>query len=204
MLIKLYNDNPNIRQVLRVVECLREGGVIIYPTDTVYGMGADIRNPKALERMARIRGVKIEKANFSLICHDLSQISEYTRPIPNFVFKTMKRLLPGPYTFILNANSNVPRIFQGNKKTIGIRVPDNNIIRTIVRELGNPIASTSIHDDDAIIEYTTDPELIHEKYEQLVDMVIDGGYGGNQPSTVLDCTGDEIIVVREGKGPVDF
>lgn len=204
MLLKLYNENPNVRQVLRVVECLRDGGVIIYPTDTVYGMGADIRNPKALERMARIKGVKVDKANFSLICHDLSQISEYTRPIPNFVFKTMKRLLPGPYTFILNANSNVPRIFQGNKKTIGIRVPDNNIIRSIVRELGNPIASTSIHDEDEILEYTTDPELIHEKYEHLVDIVIDGGYGGNEPSTVLDCTGDEIVVVREGKGPVDF
>ncbi|NPV36146.1 MAG: threonylcarbamoyl-AMP synthase [Bacteroidales bacterium] len=204
MLLKLYNENPNIRQVLRVVECLREGGVIIYPTDTVYGLGADIRNPKALERMARIKGVKVEKAHFSLICHDLSQISEYTRPIPNFVFKTMKRVLPGPYTFILNANSNVPRIFQGNKKTIGIRVPDNNIIRTIVRELGNPIASTSIHDDDEILEYTTDPELIHEKYEHLVDIVIDGGYGGNEPSTVLDCTGDEIVVIREGKGVIDF
>lgn len=204
MLLKLYNENPNVRQVLRVVECLRDGGVIIYPTDTVYGMGADIRNPKALERMARIKGVKVDKANFSLICHDLSQISEYTRPIPNFVFKTMKRLLPGPYTFILNANSNVPRIFQGNKKTIGIRVPDNNIIRTVVRELGNPIASTSIHDEDEILEYTTDPELIHEKYEHLVDIVIDGGYGGNEPSTVLDCTDDEIVVVREGKGPVDF
>lgn len=204
MLLKLYNENPNARQVLRVVECLRNGGVIIYPTDTVYGMGADIRNPKALERMARIKGVKVEKANFSLICHDLSQISEYTRPIPNYFFKTMKRLLPGPYTFILNANSNVPRIFQGNKKTIGIRVPDNNIIRNIVRELGNPIASTSIHDEDEILEYTTDPELIHEKYEHLVDIVIDGGYGGNQPSTVLDCTGEEIVVVREGKGPIDF
>ncbi len=204
MLLKLYNENPNTRQVLRVVECLKVGGIIIYPTDTVYGMGADICNPKALERMARVRGIKIDKANFSLICHDLSQISEYTRPIPNYVFKTMKRLLPGPYTFILNANSNVPRIFQGNKKTIGIRVPDNNIIRTIVRELGNPIASTSIHDEDEIIEYTTDPELIYEKYEHLVDIVIDGGYGGNEPSTVLDCTGDEILVVREGKGPVDF
>ena len=153
--------------------------------------------------MARIKGVKVEKANFSLICHDLSQLSDYSKPITNHVFKLMKRVLPGPYTFILNANSNVPKIFQSSKKTIGIRIPDNSIALEIVRELGHPIASTSIHDDDEIIEYTTDPELIHEKYETLVDLVIDGGYGGNEASTVVDCITDEPVVIREGKGMIE-
>lgn len=202
MLIKIYDENPNPRQIRMAADCLRNGGIIIYPTDTVYGLGADILSPRALERMAKIKGVKMEKADFSLVCHDLSQLSEYTRPIPNPVFKVMKKLLPGPYTFILNANNNVPRIFQHRKKTIGIRVPDNQVIRSIVLELGHPIANTSVHDDDEILEYTTDPELIHEKYENLVDLVIDGGYGDNVASTVLDCTSDEIVVVREGKGPI--
>ncbi len=202
MLIKIYDENPNPRQIRMAADCLRNGGIIIYPTDTVYGLGADILSPRALERMAKIKGVKMEKADFSLVCHDLSQLSEYTRPIPNPVFKVMKKLLPGPYTFILNANNNVPRIFQHRKKTIGIRVPDNQVIRSIVMELGHPIANTSVHDDDEILEYTTDPELIHEKYENLVDLVIDGGYGDNVASTVLDCTSDEIVVVREGKGPI--
>jgi tRNA threonylcarbamoyl adenosine modification protein (Sua5/YciO/YrdC/YwlC family) len=204
MLIKIYDENPNPRHIRMAVDCLRNGGIIIYPTDTVYGLGADILNPRALERMAKIKGVKMEKADFSLVCHDLSQLSEYARPIPNPVFKVMKKLLPGPYTFILNANNNVPRIFQHRKKTIGIRVPDNEIIRSIVMELGHPLANTSVHDDDEILEYTTDPELIHEKYENLVELVIDGGYGDNVASTVLDCTSDEIVVLREGKGPVDF
>lgn len=202
MLIKIYDENPNPRQIRMAADCLRNGGIIIYPTDTVYGLGADILSPRALERMAKIKGVKMEKADFSLVCHDLSQLSEYTRPIPNPVFKVMKKLLPGPYTFILNANNNIPRIFQHRKKTIGIRVPDNQVIRSIVMELGHPIANTSVHDDDEILEYTTDPELIHEKYENLVDLVIDGGYGDNVASTVLDCTSDEIVVVREGKGPI--
>ena len=204
MIIRIYEENPNPRQIRQAADCLRNGGVIIYPTDTVYGLGADINQPRALERMARIRGVRIEKAEFSLICHDLSQLSEYARPIPNPIFKIMKKLLPGPYTFILNASSQVPKIFQHRKKTIGIRIPDHSIIRAIVQELGNPVASTSIHDDDDIIEYTTDPELIHEKYEGQVDMVIHGGYGDNTASTILDCTQDEIEVIREGKGPVDF
>ena len=204
MIIRIYEENPNPRQIRQAADCLRNGGVIIYPTDTVYGLGADINQPRALERMARIRGVRIEKAEFSLICHDLSQLSEYARPIPNPIFKIMKKLLPGPYTFILNASSQVPKIFQHRKKTIGIRIPDHSIIRAIVQELGNPVASTSIHDDDDIIEYTTDPELIHEKYEGQVDMVIHGGYGDNTASTILDCTQDEIEVIREGKGPVAF
>jgi tRNA threonylcarbamoyl adenosine modification protein (Sua5/YciO/YrdC/YwlC family) len=203
MLIKIFPENPNERQIRTAVDTLAKGGLIIYPTDTVYAIGCDILNPKALERMARIKGVKVEKANFSLICHDLSQLSDYSKPITNHVFKLMKRVLPGPYTFILNANSNVPKIFQSSKKTIGIRIPDNSIALEIVRELGHPIASTSIHDDDEIIEYTTDPELIHEKYETLVDLVIDGGYGGNEASTVVDCITDEPVVIREGKGMIE-
>ncbi len=203
MLMKIYPENPNPRFVHQVVECLRNGGVIIYPTDTIYGIGCDITQPKAVERVARIRGIKLQKANFSFICHDLSQLSDFTKPLPNNIFKMMKRVLPGPYTFILNANNNVPRLVQSKKKTVGIRVPDNNIIRTLVEELGNPVMSTSVHDDDEIIEYTTDPELIYEKYGDLVDMVIDGGYGDNVPSTVIDCTSDEPEIIREGKGAVD-
>lgn len=204
MLIRMYNENPNPRDVRQVVNELRNNGVIIYPTDTVYGMGCDITNAKAVERVARLKGVKIEKANFSFICSDLSHLSDYTRPISNTVFKLMKKNLPGPFTFILEANNNVPNYFKGKKKTVGIRVPDNNIIREIVNELGNPILTTSIYDDDEIIEYTTDPELIHEKYQNDVDLVIDGGYGELVPSTVVDCTKDIIEIVREGKGVLEI
>ena len=200
MLIRLYDENPNLKDILKVVEILREGGVIIYPTDTIYGIGCDITKPKAVERVARIKNVKPEKADFSFIFYDLSNISDYCKPIPNGIFKLMKKNLPGPFTFILNANSNIPKLFRSTKKSIGIRVPDNNIIREIVKELGNPILSTSIRDEDFIIEYTTDPELIHEKYGDLVDLVIDGGFGGNIASTVIDCIGNEPIITRYGKG----
>lgn len=200
MLIKLYEDNPNPRQIATVVECLNDGGLIIYPTDTVYGLGCNIFKPKSVERVAQIKGVKVEKSNFSFICADMTHISDYTKPFGNNVYKLMRKALPGPFTFILDANNNVPKLFQSKKKTVGIRIPDNNIILEIVRELGNPILTTSIYDEDDIIEYTTDPELIHEKYGNIVDIVIDGGYGGNEPSTVVDCTGDDIVVVREGKG----
>ena len=200
MLVRLYNENPNPREVRQIVEVLRNNGVIIYPTDTVYGMGCDITNQKAVEKVARLKGVKVEKANFSFICSDLSHLSDYTKPISNSVFKLMKKNLPGPFTFILEANNNVPKYFKGKKKTVGIRIPDNNIIHEIVRELGNPILSTSIHDEDEILEYTTDPELIHEKYEDLVDIVVDGGYGQLVPSTVIDFTNDRIEILREGKG----
>jgi len=200
MLLKIHPDNPNKRQVDIVIECLKQGGVIIYPTDTVYGLGCDIYNSKAVDRVARIKGIKKEKANFSFICHDLSHLSDFTRPIHNSIFKLMKSHLPGPYTFILNANNNVPKIFQSKKKTVGIRVPENNIILEIVRELGNPVMTTSIHDEDELLEYTTDPELIYEKYENQVDIVIDGGYGGFVPSTILNCTSDEPELIREGKG----
>lgn len=200
MIIKIYAENPNEREIRKVVDILKRGGVIIYPTDTVYGIGCDINQPKAVAQVAKIRGIKLEKANFSFICHDLSHIADYTKHLPNDVFKLMKRNLPGPFTFILEANNNVPKIFKHRKKTVGIRVPDNDIIREIVRELGNPILSSSIHDEDDVIEYTTDPELIHEKYAHLVDAVVDGGYGDNEASTVVDCSTEDFEIIREGKG----
>ena len=200
MIIRLYDENPNPKDILKVVEILREGGVIIYPTDTIYGIGCDITKPKAVERVARIKNVKPEKADFSFIFYDLSDISDYCKPIPNGIFKLMKKSLPGPFTFILNANSNIPKLFRSTKKNIGIRVPQNNIIREIVKELGNPILSTSVRDDDTITEYITDPELIHEKFGDLVDLVIDGGFGGNIPSTVINCIGNEPVITRLGKG----
>ncbi|TKG95942.1 threonylcarbamoyl-AMP synthase [Puteibacter caeruleilacunae] len=200
MLVRIYPDNPNPKQVRQVVDVLRKGGVIVYPTDTVYGVGCDITNAKAVERVARIKNIKLEKSNFSFICSDLSHLSDFTRPIDNHIFKLMKRHLPGPFTFILEANNNVPRIFKNRKKTVGIRVPDNSIIRAIVEELGNPIMSTSVHDDDEVLDYTTDPELIEEKYGALVDLVVDGGYGDLTPSTIVDCTSGVAEVVREGKG----
>lgn len=204
MLIRLYNENPNPRDIRKIVEVLRDGGIIIYPTDTVYGLGCDITNAKAVEKVARFKGINIEKANFSFICSDLSHLSDYTKPISNTVFKLMKKNLPGPFTFILDANNNVPRYFKGKKKTVGIRVPENNIIREIVYELGNPILSTSIRDEDEIIEYTTDPELIYEKYQDFADIVIDGGHGELIPSTVIDCTGETLEIIRVGKGILEY
>jgi tRNA threonylcarbamoyl adenosine modification protein (Sua5/YciO/YrdC/YwlC family) len=204
MFVKLYNENPNPRDVRKIADILRDGGIIIYPTDTVYGLGCDITNNKAVDKVARIKGIKIEKANFSFICSDLSHLSDYSKPIPNSVFKLMKKNLPGPFTFILEANNNVPKYFKGKKKTVGIRVPDNNIIREIVSELGNPIVSTSIYDEDEILEYTTDPELIYEKYKDVADVVIDGGYGELVPSTIVDCSQDELVILREGKGILEF
>jgi tRNA threonylcarbamoyl adenosine modification protein (Sua5/YciO/YrdC/YwlC family) len=204
MFLKIYPQNPNPKAVQQVADCLRNGGIVIFPTDTIYGMGCDIYKPKAVEKIISIMGNRKKKTTLSFICHDLSQLSDFTTPIDNHIFKAMKRALPGPYTFILNANNHVPKIIHGAKKTVGIRVPDNNIIRDIVEELGHPVFSTSIRDDDEIVEYTTDPELIYEKYGELVDMVVDGGYGDNVPSTVVDCTSGEIEIVREGKGEVDI
>lgn len=200
MLLKIYHENPNPKDVRRVVDVLRNGGIIIYPTDTVYGMGCDITNQKAVEKVARFKNVSVEKSNFSFICSDLSHLSDFSKPVSNQVFKLLKKYLPGPFTFILNANSNVPRYFKGKKKTVGVRIPDNSIIIEIVKELGNPIMSTSIHDDDEIVEYSTDPELIHERFHDIVDMVVDGGYGDNIPSTIVDCTDDFPLVIRQGKG----
>jgi len=200
MLLRIHPENPGPRQIETVVECLNDGGIIIFPTDTIYGIGCDIYKPKAIERIAQIKGIKKEKANFSFLCHDLSHLSDFTKPLRNEVFKLMKSALPGPFTFILNGNNNVPKLFQSKKKTVGIRIPENKIPTEIIRTLGNPIMSTSVHDDDEILEYTTDPELIYEKYQNMVDIVIDGGFGDNEPSTIIDCTGDEPIIIREGKG----
>ena len=202
-LIRIYDENPNPREINKIVKALRDGALIIYPTDTVYGLGCDITNTSALERIAQVRGVKLEKANFSFICHDLSNLSDYVRQIDTQTFKILKRCLPGPYTFILPGNNNLPNVFK-KKKTVGIRIPDNNICRSLVKELGNPIVSTSIRDDDEVVEYTTDPELIFEKWEKKVDFVIDGGYGDNSPSTVIDLTPAEPEVIREGKGRVEI
>ncbi len=203
MILNIHPDNPDPKRVREVVDCLRKGGLIIYPTDSVYSIGCDLMNIKALDKLAKLKGIKLEKANFSVICYDLSHLSEYAKPMDNTVFKLMKKALPGPYTFILNASSEVPKIFQSKKKTVGIRVPDNNIPRAIVHELGNPIASTSVHDDDEILEYTTDPELIHEKYGKQVDIVINGGFGNLNASTIFDCTNGEPELIREGIGPLD-
>ena len=203
MLIKIYSENPNIKQIETIVKVLHEGGVIIYPTDTVYGIGCDIHNHKAVERIARIKGVKPEVANFSFICRDLSHLSEYARQVPTSVFKLMKRNLPGPYTFILNAGNKVPKILETKKKTVGIRIPDNEIVAAIVEELGNPLLTTSVHFDDEMIEYSTDPELMHEKYADTVDLVIDGGYGGVVFSTIVDCTGNSPEITRQGLGILD-
>lgn len=200
MLIKIYPQNPNEKDIRLVVDILQKGGIIIYPTDTVYGLGCDITNFKAVERIARYKNISVEKSNFSFICSDLSHLSDFSKPVSNQLFKLLKRYLPGPFTFILHANSNVPKYFKGKKKTVGIRIPDNSIIREIVKVLGNPILSTSIHDDDEIIEYSTDPELIHEKFKEITDLVIDGGYGDNMPSTIVDCTTDVPVIVRQGKG----
>ncbi|WP_129713965.1 L-threonylcarbamoyladenylate synthase [Pedobacter sp. SYP-B3415] len=203
MLIKIYPENPNAKSIDQAVEILRKGGLIIYPTDTVYGLGCDIRNQRAIEKICRIRGLKPEKANLSFICYDLSHIADYIKPIDNATYRVLKKALPGPFTFIFNANNNVPKLLSSNKKTVGIRVPDNNIAREIVRTLGNPILSTSIKDDDELIEYSTDPELIHEKYADQVDLVIDGGFGGNEASTVIDCTTGDFEIIREGKGDLE-
>ncbi len=203
MLLKIHPENPSQRQILKVCEVLQKGGVVVYPTDTVYAIGCDIFNSRAVDRIAKFKGIPIKKANFSFIFSDLSQLSDYTKLISNPVFKMMKAYLPGPYTFILPARNNIPRIFHSKKKTIGIRIPDNNIPLDIVREFGHPIMTTSIHDDDELIEYTTDPELIWEKYKNQVDAVVDGGYGRNEPSTVIDCTDTEPVVIRLGIGAVD-
>lgn len=203
MLVKIYPENPNPKVIDQAVEVLRKGGLIIYPTDTVYGLGCDITNQKAIEKICHIRGVKPEKANFSFVCSDLSNIADYIKPIDTTAFRVLKKALPGPYTFILNANNNVPKLLSSKKKTVGIRVPDNAIAQEIVRQLGNPILSASIKDDDDVIEYSTDPELIHEKYQDIVDLVIDGGYGDNEPSTVIDITSGEYEVIRQGKGSLE-
>ena len=202
MIVKLYNENPNPREIEQVVSVLRDGGIVIYPTDTLYGMGCDALNVRAVEKICDLKGINPQKSNLSIICNDLSIISEYAK-VDTPTFKLMKRNLPGPFTFILPTTSSLPKIYK-NKKTVGIRVPDNNIIREIVAQLGNPVLSTSVKDERDEIEYTTDPELIHEKWGEIAEIVIDGGLGGIEPSTVVDCTSDEPEIIRQGKGELNF
>ena len=198
MLVKLYEENPNPKEIDKIIKVLQDGGLIVYPTDTVYAIGCDALNVRAVEKICRMKDINPEKSNLSIICYDLSNISEYAR-VDNNTFKLMKKNLPGPFTFILNTTSSLPKIYK-NKKPVGIRIPANNIIRELVHTLGNPIMTTSVKDDDEVIEYTTDPELIYERYQDLVDIVIDGGYGGIEASTIVDCTGDEPEIMRQGKG----
>lgn len=202
VLLKIYPENPSEKKLQEVVDCLKNGGVIIYPTDTVYAIGCDINNSKAIDRISQITGDKPGEANFSLIFYDLSHLSDYCKVDDN-TFKLIRKALPGPFTFILEAKNNIPKIFKSKKKTVGIRIPDNTIPREIVKLLGNPIMTTSVHDDDEVIDYTTNPELIHEKYRKQVDIVIDGGFGGNEPSTVVDCSNGEPIILRQGKGDIN-
>ncbi len=202
MLMKIHPDNPDSKRIRKVVDVLTNDGIIVYPTDTVYGLGCNIFSTKAINKIAKIKGVSLKKANFSIICSGLSHLSDYTKQIDNKTFKLLKNYFPGPYTFILPANNRVPKLFQSAKKTVGIRIPENKIILEIVNQLGNPIMTTSVVDDDEIIEYTTDPELIHDRYKNNVDIVIDGGYGDNTPSTVVDCTKEPPEIIREGKGKI--
>ena len=200
MLLRIHPENPNPHEIEKVVQYLKQGGIIIYPTDTVYAIGCDIYNQKAVERICLIKGIKLKNAHFSFICFDLSQLSDFTKNVSTPVYKVMRRSLPGAFTFILKANNKVPKLFKSKKKTAGIRIPDNNIARKIVMELGNPLLSTSVHKLEGMDSYPTDPELIYQKYKDLIDMAIDGGYGGNEASTVIDCTGPEPEIIREGKG----
>ena len=204
MFLKIHPDNPNPRKINTVVECLLDGGVIIYPSDTIYGFGCDIYNKKAVSRIANIKGINIKKQKFSFICSSLSNISRFTKPISNETYKLMKRNLPGPFTFILNANNNIPKIFKTNRKTLGIRVPKHNIPLEIVKKLENPIISSTVKDKDKIIEYSTDPEIMYNKLKNLVDIVIDGGFTGNLPSTIIDCTKSDFEIIRQGKGNIIF
>lgn len=204
MLVKLYPENPSHRHLSTIYECLMDGGVIIYPTDTVYSFGGNSLSMKALDKIARLKGIKKEKANFSLIFNDLTHLSNFTRPFDKTTFKLLKKHLPGPFTFILEANNQIPKLFHNKKKSIGIRIPNHPIPMEIVRMLGNPMFSASIHADDTIIEYETDPEIIHDDWGDKVDIVIDSGFSGNIPSTVVDCSEGEIEIIRQGLGELEF
>lgn len=201
-IIRVHPDNPHDRAIDQIVEVLKDGGLIIYPSDTVYGLGCDITNAKAMEKLCRLKGIKPEKAQFSFVCNDLSHLSYYTKPISNTNFKLLKRALPGPFTFVLEASNNLPHTFK-NRKTVGIRVPNHLVPKMIVQKLGNPIASTSIRDEDEILEYTTDPELIAEKYDKLVDLIVDSGIGNNVASSIIDLSNEEVVILREGKGDIN-
>jgi tRNA threonylcarbamoyl adenosine modification protein (Sua5/YciO/YrdC/YwlC family) len=198
-ILKIYPENPQENLIQEVVNCLKNGGIIIYPSDTVYALGCNIFDIRAMEKLAKIKKTKLEKAHFSIICNDLSHLSNFTKPIDTTVFRFLKNNLPGPFTFILEAGKNLPLAYKGNK-TVGIRIPNHSIPQLIVEKLGHPIASTSIKDEDEILEYSTDPELIAEKYDHLVDIVIDSGYGDNQASTIVDLSSGSPEIIREGKG----
>jgi tRNA threonylcarbamoyl adenosine modification protein (Sua5/YciO/YrdC/YwlC family) len=200
--LRIHPDNPQQKAIAQAVEVLRKGGLVIYPTDTIYGLGCDLHNARAVERLCQIRGINPAKAHLSFICHDLTHISDYAK-ISTQTYKVMKKALPGPFTFVLQASGKVPKVGGKRKETVGIRVPENKIALCLVEELGNPIISTSIHDEDEVVEYTTDPELIYEKYRNLVDLVIDGGYGNNIASTVVNCEHDEFEVLRQGAGEIE-
>jgi tRNA threonylcarbamoyl adenosine modification protein (Sua5/YciO/YrdC/YwlC family) len=204
MLIRIYKENPNPKHIRQIVDLLEDGAIIIYPTDTVYAMGCDINATKSIEKIARFKGLNPKNPELSLIFHDMSQLSEYTIIRDNTLFKLLKRNLPGPFTFIVQANNQIPKMFKNKKKTVGIRIPDNSIVLELVKELGRPIITASIHDQDEVIEYTTDPELIYEKFSEFADAVIDGGFGNNEASTIVDCTGEEIEIVRQGLGVLEF
>ncbi len=204
MLIEIRSTSIDQRKVDDVLNTLRRGGIIVIPTDTVYSFACDLYQKKALEKLARLKGTKLKKANFSLVCYDLSSLSDYTKPISRSVYKAMNKSLPGPFTFILEANNKVPKLFNSNKREVGIRIPDNEIAREITRQLGNPLAVTSVHDEDEILDYTSDPYEIFERFEGEVDLVIDGGLGTLEPSTVVSCLDDHIEVIREGLGSTAF
>jgi len=204
MLIKIYPENPNPKQIRKIADVLEAGGIIIYPTDTIYAMGCDIRANKTIEKIAGFKGLNPLNPDMSIIFHDMSQLSEYTVIRDNNIFKLLKRNLPGPFTFIVQANNQIPKLFKNKKKTVGIRIPDNNIVLELVKEFGRPLITTSIHDRDQIIEYITDPELIYEKYRDFAEIVIDGGFGKNDPSTIVDCTSDEVRILRQGLGILEF
>lgn len=204
MLLRINDKNIPFESISTIVNCLKDGGIIIYPTDTVYALGCDITHTRAIEKICKLKGIKPEKSNFSFVCSDLSHLSEFTKAIPNHVFRIMKKALPGPYTFILEANNNVPKLLKQNKKTVGIRVPDNAICKEIVERLGNPLISSSLVDmNDDIVEYFSDPETIYQQYGDKVDLVIDAGFGNIYPSTVIDCSGDDMEVIREGLGSLE-
>jgi tRNA threonylcarbamoyl adenosine modification protein (Sua5/YciO/YrdC/YwlC family) len=204
MLIKIYPENPNPKHIRIVADALEAGSIVIYPTDTIYAMGCDIKATRAIEKIAYFKGMNPLNPDMSLIFHDMSQLSEYTIIRDNSVFKLLKRNLPGPFTFIVQANNQIPKLFKNKKKTVGIRIPDNSIVLELIRELGRPLMTSSIHDQDQVVEYITDPELIYEKYRDFAEIVIDGGYGKNEASTIVDCTSEEIRVVRQGLGVLEF
>ncbi len=201
-LLSIFPDHLDEIKVKAAVEAFRNGGVVIYPTDTIYAMGCSISQPQAIERMAKIKGIRVDKAVFSLIVHDFSHLTDYTRPMSNTVYKLMKRCLPGPFTFILEANANITRMMNSRRKTVGIRIPDNPVILALAQELGEPIVSTSLHDDDEILKFPTDPDAIFDLYGDKVDVVVNGGYGNNEESTIVDCTQDEPVIIRQGLGVI--